>query len=272
MKIAISNIAWHSQEEEKISNILQELGINGVEIAPTKIWQSPLSAIDSEIFDYRKWWENKGIEIVAMQALLFGKPELTIFESLEKRRQTLEYLSRMIVLANKLGVKSLVFGSPKNRNTENKDKQEVQKIAISFFHSLGEFAKQNNVFFCIEPNPLDYGCNFITTSEEGLELVNQVQSEGFKLHLDAAGMTLSNENVESAIEVAFKQLCHFHISEPYLAQIGIGKVQHHLFDKTLARLGYKGWISIEMKAQSSDSNLESVTKALQVALSSYARS
>lgn len=269
MKIAISNIAWHSHEEESVARAMQDLGVKGVEIAPTKVWQSPLAASDSEIALYRDFWESRGIQIVAIQALLFGRPELTIFQDVEKREETFEHLSRMIVLASKLGVSNLVFGSPKNRSISNKNTHEVEKIATSFFYSLGDVAAKNRVVFCIEPNPINYSCDFITTSEQGLELVNKVKSDGFGLHLDAAAMTLSRENIEPAIKLAFEQLCHFHISEPFLAPIGTEAVKHHLFSKALAELKYKGWTSIEMKAQSPDSNVLGVTKALETALGYY---
>lgn len=82
-------------------------------------------------------------------------------------------------------------------------------------------------------------------------------------------MTLSKEDIEPAIRLASKQLCHFHISEPYLAPIGTEAVEHYLFSKTLAELDYRGWKSIEMKAQSPDSNVLSVTKALETALEYY---
>lgn len=269
MKIAISNIAWHSHEEESIARAMQELCVKGVEIAPTKVWQSPLSASDSEIASYKDFWESRGIQIIAIQALLFGRPELTIFQDPEKRKETFEHLSGMIILASKLGVNNLIFGSPKNRSIGNRNIHEVEKIATSFFYSLGDVAAENRVVFCIEPNPINYGCDFITTSKQGLELVNKVKSDGFGLHLDAAAMTLSKEDVGPAIKLAFKQLCHFHISEPFLAPIGTAGVKHYLFSKALAELDYKGWTSIEMKAQSPDSNVFSVTKALGTALEYY---
>jgi sugar phosphate isomerase/epimerase len=129
MKIAISNIAWQIEEEPAIANLLQQLNIKGVEIAPTKIWQNPLTATDAEIKNYREFWQGYGIEIVAMQALLFGRNDLTIFESKEKRQATLSYLYKIIELGNKLGVNVLVFGSPKNRTIGDLPEAEVQKIA-----------------------------------------------------------------------------------------------------------------------------------------------
>ncbi|HEY9874329.1 MAG TPA: sugar phosphate isomerase/epimerase family protein [Candidatus Obscuribacterales bacterium] len=269
MKIAISNIAWQISEEESVAKVMQQLNIKGVEIAPTKIWNNPLSAKDSDIYDYRAFWKSRGIQIVAMQSLLFGRPDLTIFQDSENRKETFEYLLGMVELGSKLGVKNLVFGSPKNRRVENLGQKEAEEIATSFFYNIGQVAHKNGVMFCIEPNPSVYGCDFITTSKQALDLVEQVNSDGFGLHLDAAGMTLSEEDIDIAIKLSCKKLCHFHISEPQLEIVGTGIVNHSLFAKELDNQKYEGWASIEMKAQSQDSNIINVTKALTTAVEYY---
>lgn len=82
-------------------------------------------------------------------------------------------------------------------------------------------------------------------------------------------MTLSNESIQPALEQSFSQLCHFHISEPLLAPIGKGNVNHLIFADTLASLNYQGWASIEMKAQHPISNSLNVSKALEFATKYY---
>jgi sugar phosphate isomerase/epimerase len=161
MKIAISNIAWQVEEEELMAQIMQELNIKGVEIAPTKIWDSPLLAPDEQIQSYQNFWQSRGIQIVAMQALLYGRPDLTIFQDAQKRKETFEYLSGMVELGSKLDARVLVFGSPKNRSIGNLEFQEAEEIALSFFYNLGEVAARHGVMFCIEPNPTVYNCDFI---------------------------------------------------------------------------------------------------------------
>jgi sugar phosphate isomerase/epimerase len=269
MKIAISNIAWQAQEEESIAQIMQSLNIKGVEIAPTKICNSPLAATNAEIESYKKFWQSREIEIVAMQALLFGRPDLTIFLDAEKRKETLDYLSGTIELGSKLGAKSLIFGSPNNRRIENLSWEEAEEIAVSFFFYLGEVAAKYGMKFCIEPNPIVYNCNFINTSQEALGLVKKVNSDGFGLHLDAAAMSLNGEAVQPTLLECFDRMCHFHISEPFLAPVGEGKVDHKSFANILAELNYQGWKSIEMKAQNPDSNIENVTEALKTAIQYY---
>lgn len=269
MKIAISNLAWQAKEEAQIAEVMQHFNIQGVEIAPTKIWQFPLLATNEEISSYQKFWQSKNIKIIALQSLLFGRNDLTIFENINKRQETLNYLARMLELGAKLGAKVLVFGAPKNRQIGNLTNQEAQEIAQVFFYELGEIAAKYGLSFCIEPNPTIYNCDFITNSQAGLELVKQINSHGFGLHLDSAAMTLSEENIVAQLKICHNYLCHFHISDPYLQLIGKGEVDHKIFAQTLVNLGYQNWVSIEMKALDESDNISSVTVALKNAIKYY---
>lgn len=269
MKLAISNIAWHTHEEKKIANILRDYKVEGVEIAPTKIWTSPLETSNEEIKNYRDFWENHGIKIVSMQALLFGKPELTIFSTSKTREKTFNHLEGMIKLAAKLGAKVLVFGSPRNRRKEKLSQNEAEDIAIPFFRNLGRVANEKGVNFCIEPNPAKYNCDFITNAIDGLEFVKKVDQPGFGLHLDAAGMTIEKDPLEEIFLQTSNWWHHFHISEPFLSQIGKGEVNHDAFATALKKSSYPNWLSIEMKTQNDNFCEENVKAAIEYSLEKY---
>lgn len=269
MKLAISNIAWDRSDEIAVAAILQQAGIGGVEIAPTKVWRSPLTATEADIGNYRRFWERQGIQVVALQSLLFGRPDLAIFENAQKRQETFDYLAGMIRLGARLGARALVFGSPQNRRVGNLPAAQIAETATGFFRKLGELALENGTALCIEPNPVAYQCDFVTTIQEGTELVSAVGNAGFGLHLDSGGMALSRESFEAAIEKSFQWVRHFHISEPYLARIGSGGVDHGACAKALSRLGYQNWVSIEMKVQNAGSCLKHVEQALARALDFY---
>lgn len=268
MKLAISNIAWAKAFEPAVADLLQQIGLKGVEVAPTKIWDKPLDTTKREIATYRGFWENRGIRIVSMQALLFGRNDLTIFGSASTREATLSYLSGMVRLAGELGAEALVFGSPKNRQVGSLSPMEIEEIAIPFFRTLGEIAIESNTVLCIEPNPPEYGCDFVTNSTQAVALATRVESSGFRVHLDSGAMTMAGEDIESAIANALPLLCHFHVSEPNLMQIGSGGTDHCKFGRVLADLNYKRWISIEMRPP--DTNcMHAVHEALRHALTSY---
>ena len=247
MNLCISNIAWASEDEPMAAEIVRESGLTRVEVAPTKIWAEPLRATADDLERYREFWSQRGIEIVALQALLFGRPDLTVFGSPEARAETLDYLRGIVRLGSKLGARVLVFGSPKNRRVNGRPPQEVDDIAVSFFGAAGDAARAEGMILCIEPNPREYGCDFVTTSAEGLELVRRVNSAGFGLHLDAAAMTLSGESLEPAFTNAAGSICHFHASEPNLGALGKGGVDHETLASLLSQIEYSECVSVEMR-------------------------
>lgn len=269
MKIAISNIAWNQQEDGNILKLLKKYSMSGVEIAPTKIWKNPTEESYQTINKYRKYWEKNGILISSTQSILFGHPELLIFGNKDKRNATLIYLEKMIRVSAQLGAEAIVFGSPKNRNRFNVNKAQALHIASDFFSKIATISKRYNVFFCIEPNPIEYGTNFINNTDEAVGLVRNVDHPNFKLHLDSGTMTVNGENVEEAITDGFPYLRHFHISEKNLSPIGKGKTDHEKIANILRTLNYKHWVSIEMKGMENSSNIGVVDEVLKFTSAIY---
>ncbi|MBI5237721.1 MAG: sugar phosphate isomerase/epimerase [Deltaproteobacteria bacterium] len=248
---------------------MTQTGVAAVEVAPTKVWASPLSASADEVKRYRGLWEERGISIAAMQALLFGRPDLVMFSSDGARRDTLEYLRGMIRLASLLGATVLVFGSPKNRIKGALSNEEADAIAVPFFRALGQEAHEHGVCLCIEPNAPEYGCDYVTDCAQGMKLVRKVGHPGFGLHLDAACMTLVKDDPLESFAGAGGHLRHFHISEPWLGRIGSGGVDHKGFSRALKESGYGNLLSIEMKALSGPDNAPNVRAALEFSIRQY---
>jgi sugar phosphate isomerase/epimerase len=245
MRLAISNIAWPTGADAEALPLLKEHGVAGVELALTKIWPEPLAATAEELDKYRAWLESRGLSIVALQALLFGKPDLLLFGSPSAREAMHDYLVEIIRRAARLGAGALVFGSPGNRKHGNLDSAAAFAVAIPFFRRLGEVAAQHGVAVCIEPNPPAYGCDWITTVREAIELVDAVSSAGFGLHLDSAGMHLAGDGA-AAVLAAGSRVRHFHASAPFLEGVSSGDVPHGEYAAALADQGHRGWVSIEM--------------------------
>jgi D-psicose/D-tagatose/L-ribulose 3-epimerase len=247
MKLAISNIAWAVEQDALVAAMLERQGVRAIEIAPTKIWPNPLEVSPAEVSAYRRTWEIRGMRIVAAQSLLFGRPELIIFSDETTRRRTLAYLEAMIGLCADLGAEALVFGSPRNRRCNELAADLVEKIAVDFFGALGESAFRRGTAVVMEANPQQYGADFVTRAAEAISLVQKVNNFGFRLHLDTACMTLADDPIDESLTAGAAWLHHFHVSEPSLAPIGTGEVDHPKFAQALKAVGYDRWCSIEMK-------------------------
>jgi D-psicose/D-tagatose/L-ribulose 3-epimerase len=238
MRIAISNIAWPIEREEEIADLLGQYGIAGVEVAPTKMWPRLAEATPRQIQSYRETWNKRGIEIPALQSLLFGRPDLTLFESLQK----------VIAIAAGFGAKILVFGSPKNRLVGALEKPLAAAVARDFFMRLGDLALAAGVRIGIEANPTSYGADFLTSAAESIRLIEELNHPGVCLHL-CSGMALAGDNPEEWIRAGAPRLGHFHLSAPFLNHIDHPAIDHPAIAAALRTVAYRGWVSIEMKTE-----------------------
>jgi len=266
MKVAFSNIAWPADQREAVAQAMERDGITGVEIAPTMLWPRPAEVSAAEAGEVRRWWADRGIEVIAMQALLYGRPDLTVFGAAAGRRQTLDYLGQLFRLAAWLGARRLVFGSPRNRQAGTLEARERDAIAMAFFAEAGNAAAEFDVMLCIEPNPPGYDCDYITTVAEARALVATVASPGFGLHLDSGAMTLQGE---SPAVLAAGAPDHFHISEPWLSPVGAGDTDHAGFAGALRRAGYEGWCSVEMRQPEGDFDIGRLAGVMRFAAGTY---
>lgn len=271
MNISISNIAWDSSEETDVADFLESMDIKGIDIALSKIWIDPLAVSHDRIKEYRAWWQDHNIDIIGAQSIHFGHLEFQLFQSTQKRRHMFEYTAKMIERCGILGVHAIVFGSPKNRQRGEMSLAQAYDIAEPFFRDLGQVAVNNNTTICLEPNAKEYDCDFVNTSIEGYNIVQRVNHPGFQLHLDAGNMTMMHEDIPHAIANCIQLMQHFHISEPFMTQVGVesSPVPHIAIADTLHRLKYQQWVSIEMKNGLQRYNVDAVRQAIQFTKNIY---
>jgi len=269
MRIAISNIAWDVEEDEAVASLLHRYGIDAIDIAPGKYFPDPINATNEEISRVKDWWLKKGIEITGMQALLFGTTGLNIFGSQASQDAMLAHLAAVCRIAKGLGATRLVFGSPKNRDCSGFTEEQAMKMAIPFFQKLGDIAQTNDVVICLEPNPTCYGANFMTTSAQAADVVQQVGHPAIKMQLDIGALTINKENAASVMQECSPLIGHIHISEPELLPLGDSKTDHIEIAAELNRHLPHHLVSIEMLATKNESHTESIERALAVAVNFY---
>jgi sugar phosphate isomerase/epimerase len=246
MRLAVSNIAWPPEADETAARLLADHGVCGVEVAPGRVCERPWEAAPEQVAAYRRFWEDRGLPIVAMQALLFGRPELLLFGSAAVRRRLRDHLLAIIDLAAGLGAERLVFGSPKNRLRGRLGRAQAEAVSLAFFGELGRRAANRGVWIGIEPNPVEYGCDFLVDSREVIRFVERIGEAGLGVHLDAGGMLLAGESPADVVARAGRHWRHFHASEPHLVAVGDGGVDHVAVAAALRHVGYDGFVSVEM--------------------------
>lgn len=265
MRFAVSNIAWGPEEDPFALAHLCEHGVEGVEVAPTRLWPDWHGADPRAASAARRVLEEAGLACPALQAVLFRRPELQLFGTPEQRRRLEDHLGLVAGLAGALGAHVVVLGSPANRRRGALPPEAALAEAATFLRRVGEVYEQHGATLAVEANPEQYGCDFVIRLEEARALVQAVDSPGVALHADAGAMLLDGEDPALLGRYA-RELAHVHVSEPFLAPLT--DPRHHLpLGRALATGGYDGWCSIEMRRPGD--GLEHVEAALRVARVAY---
>lgn len=247
MRLAFSNLAWPADLDAEVLADLPTLGFPFLEVAPTRLWDDPLSRDADEVAAARAAVEATGLRIVALQSLLFQRPELQLFGDEESRRGFHDHLLGMARLAAGLGATRLVFGSPTNRRRGGLSLEQADDIAVDTFARLGAEAVELGVCFCIEANPVDYKCDYLTDAVASTAFVRAVDSPGVRLHLDTACMALAGDDAAERVRAGADVLAHVHLSAPQLGAVGPGgPVDHPAVAAALDAVDYDGHVSVEM--------------------------
>lgn len=219
MNLCISSLAWNLENRNEIYSFLNEQKIKYIEIVPNKI--SKLGLFD----DYKNYlklkneWENFDIKAVSMQSLHFGLNNSYLFNSNEERDNLFKYTIKAMEVAKILGIKHLVFGSPKLRIIkDNMSYNDAINIAKDFFYKISEEALKYNVVIGIEPNSKKYDTNFLTNTIDTYNFVKEIDLINIGINLDLSTIILENENLENSIDIvnSLNKPFHSHISIPFL--------------------------------------------------------
>jgi D-psicose/D-tagatose/L-ribulose 3-epimerase len=249
MKLAIANVAWSPAHDDEVAAAMKEHGFAAIEIAPARAFPRPLEATDAEIAAYRERWSRHGIEVVALQALLVGRPDLALFADVDARDRLADYLAGICALGGKLGAQALVFGAPKSRLRGVVTRQRANAIAVTFFRAAAREAAKAGTWLCMEANPVEYGCDFIATTDEARTLVHEVATRGFGLDVDTGVILMSGDDLETVLRSVLGEAKHLHLNEPFRDAVRKGgPLDVRAVAKAVKDTGYTGTISIDMKA------------------------
>lgn len=255
MKLSISNIAWTAEYDEEMYGLMKKYGFNGLEIAPTRIFQeNPYGDIERA-----KQWKEYTLDkyefsVSSMQSIWFGRQE-KLFGSKEERGILQDYTCMAIDFASAINCGNLVFGCPRNRSLPKSTSGEA---AIAFFRYVGEYAAKKGTVIGIEANPPIYQTNYINDTLAAIELIGNVNTTGFLLNLDVGTMIENCEPI-SLLRNKISLINHVHISEPGLHPIKERELHKELADCLRAEC-YEGYVSVEMSKGATLVTLEEIMR------------
>jgi sugar phosphate isomerase/epimerase len=253
MKLAISNIAWMPEERGEVYDLMADLGVTGLEIAPGLFFNAaadPFLPSPDVARTALTEIEDRGFTIVSMQSLLFGVAGAALFDGAEARANLTRGMERAINLAGRFGIPNIVFGSPKQRRVpEGLPMNEALDQAVDLFRHFAAIATSAGTKIAIEANPSAYGTNFLNTLDESLDFVQRVNHSAVVSMLDLGAMHMNGvyASILNRIPCLLPTLHHVHVSEPNLAPAPRKASALAPVLSALRKAGYHNWVSIEMK-------------------------
>ena len=269
MRLSISNIAWDPAEDAEIAALLRRYAVDAIDVAPSKYFSDVGAVSDAQINRVKRFWQDEGIEIVGMQSLLYGTSGLNLFGPMPVREAMLKHLAGVCHIAQGLGARHLVFGSPRNRDRLDLSDEAARIIAVDFFCALGDVAAHHGVQICLEPNPPRYGANFMIEIADTAEVVEAVSHPAILMQLDTGGLTIAGEDIWATMTRYGRLIGHVHASEPDLLPLGDGETEHQLIAEALRVHRPESVVCIEMLATREEPHLQSIERSLCTVIAAY---
>jgi D-psicose/D-tagatose/L-ribulose 3-epimerase len=191
--LGVSSIAWAPEESADVAKVLAKAGIAFIDIAPTQFTTWGADDASAKLRDTRNFWNDHGLEIRGFQSLLFGAGDWNIFDP-TSWPSLLGHFELVFDYAEVTGATKLVFGSPRNRLKGELSETDANEIALDFFSKLADSAAAKNLTILLEPNPKEYGCDFLTTTTEALVFAKSLDHLALRVQLDLGTCLYAGED------------------------------------------------------------------------------
>jgi sugar phosphate isomerase/epimerase len=251
-------LAWGGVAVDDVAPILLDAEVSAIEVAPTVIWPDLDAVLLTEATTYRHHLAELGLRVSGLQSLLFGHPELQLFDRSCWPAMT-AHLSRALRLAGALEARVAVFGSPRNRVRGDLPIGQAHEVASEFFTGLLPVLADSGVILTLEPNAPAYGADYLVTYAEVVELAARIGSPWVRPQVDTGCLAMVDDDWVDA--VALEAPAHVHVSAPRLVPPPAG-LDHRALAARLRSDRYAGWVVLEMLPVA-DSPQEALAATLQ---------
>ncbi len=242
---SMKDLPWEQQ-----CAIVADAGYKGIEIAPFTLVKTgirEISAIGRQAM--RTSMSDAGLECVGLHWLLALPPKGLHFTTPNEkvRKKSVAYLIELIDFCGDLGGTVMVFGSPKQRNTQGISVSEAKNYFADGLAAVADHAQQRGVQILIEP--LDTSqTDVVNTLAEAKEIIDHIQHPAIQTMFDFHNTPNETEPFDVLIAKYFEHIKHVHVQEIDGRYLGTGDaVTTYVkgFQK-LKDLKYDKWISLEV--------------------------
>jgi sugar phosphate isomerase/epimerase len=197
--------------------VVDKAGYPGIELSFHRDQFNPFEITDEFIATTKERFETVGVNPVCVAtASHFFTPSRPHEPSLMSpdlagRKRRINLIRRGIDVARKLDVSLVTFGSGfiRDEHVTNPSVNPRELLVDSIHQCLRSVRDDEDITLLIEPEP----GMFIETVEQGMSLIDEVDSPKFKLHLDICHMYCSEKDYVSALGQAAPHTRYLHVSD-----------------------------------------------------------
>lgn len=239
-KIGFNVLAWSaaiSDELKPIVDRLKTIGYDGVEF----FVGSTDEAAYKSLGNYAK---NLGLEVTTV--FVVGKEENPVSEVASIRAKALDRIKWGINRAYDLNATIMCgpFHSAHAVFAQRAPEDREYEWSAEVLHSAGEYAAQAGIILALEALNR-FECYLCNTVEQLTRLVKTVNHPNVKAMFDTHHANIEEKNFIDAISTIAPLLAHVHISENDRGTPGDGQVHFEEAFSNLAKINYRGWLTIE---------------------------
>lgn len=196
---------------------VDKAGYPGIELSFHRDQFNPFEITDEYLATIRKRFETTHVQpaCVATASHFFTpsrphEPSLMCIDTAGRKRR-IDLVKRGIEVARKLGVNLVTFGSGfiRDEHVANPSIDPNELLVDSIHQCLKEVRSEEDITLLIEPEP----GMFIETLDQGIRLVNEINSPKFKLHLDLCHNYCSEKDYIGALALAAPHARYLHVSD-----------------------------------------------------------
>jgi D-psicose/D-tagatose/L-ribulose 3-epimerase len=247
MRHSICNEIFQGRSFADAAKFVRSAGYTGLEIAPFTLAENPSQISPAQRQEYRDILTSEGLSFVGLHWLMVSPKGLHVTTpDAALRDRSWRHICDLIDLSADLGPNGvMVFGSPAQRSTV--DGSTIAEASARFIDGLSSVAPQaleRGVTILVEALPVGQA-NVVNTLAEAASIVRQIASPAIQTMFDTHNAVDEAEPHAALIEKYFDIIRHVHVNEMDGRHPGTGDYDFKPVLRTLTRLGYQGWVSLE---------------------------
>lgn len=226
----------------QILTLIKSLGYDGVEY-------SILNPFEVNVRELKHLTDEIGLDVSAISTglsyLHYGYSLSSL--NAETRKKSLEFFHKYIDISADLNANKVVIGLARGE-CGKADCKKVKQVLKNSLEILDSYAHEKGVTLVFEPLN-KYETDLINRISEAIDLIKDLKST--KLLLDTFHATLEERSVYEAIETAGPYIAHVHVADSNRRAPGMGILDWERIIYKLIKVGYRGYLSVEARAEPS---------------------